>query len=88
MGRATHVKLSSTCILPQLASGRPLAALALHEGDALALRDTLRDIWISLWQQRDCFAAAGKWMEFELVDVLHWAAIWLQDAIRSKSGAG
>lgn len=74
--------------LLQLASGRPVAALALHEGDSLALRDALREVWLSLWQQRDCFAAAVKWMGFELPDVLHWAAIWLQDSIRSKSGAG
>jgi len=73
--------------LLRLASGRPLAALAMHEGDALTLRDGLRDIWLQLWQQRDCFATASKWMDSEPADVLHWASVWLQDAIRSKSGA-
>jgi len=73
--------------LLRLAGGRPLTALAMHEGDALTVRDALRDIWLHLWQQRDCFAVASKWMDFESSDVLNWAAIWLQDAIRSQAGA-
>lgn len=73
--------------LLRLAGGRPLAALAMHEGDALTLRDGLRDIWLVLWQQRDCFSVAVRWMEFEPEDVLYWTAIWLQDAIRNKTGA-
>jgi DNA polymerase-3 subunit delta' len=70
-----------------LAGGKPLAALAMHEGDTLTLRDGLRDIWLVLWQQRDCFSVAARWMEFESEDVLYWAAVWLQDAIRNKAGA-
>jgi DNA polymerase-3 subunit delta' len=73
--------------LLRLAGGRPIAALAMHEGDTLTLRDGLREIWLALWQQRDCFSAATRWMEYEHVDVLYWAAVWLQDAIRSKAGA-
>jgi len=73
--------------LLRLAGGRPLAALAMHEGDALTVRDALRDIWLQLWSQRDCFAVAAKWMDFESSDVLNWTAIWLQDAIRSHAGA-
>jgi DNA polymerase-3 subunit delta' len=72
--------------LLQLAGGRPLAALAMHEGDALTVRGRLRDIWQALWRD-DCFSIAAKWMEFELTDILDWAAIWLQDAVRHKSGA-
>lgn len=86
LAAATGSNESATRLL-SLAGGRPLAALAMHEGDALSVRDGLRDIWFALWQrQRDCFAVAAQWMEFEPADVLAWAALWLQDAIRSAAG--
>jgi len=74
--------------LLRLSSGRPLAALALHEGNALAMRVALADSWLDLWtRKRTAMSIAASLGEFEIEEVLAWVNLWLQDIVRWQSGA-
>lgn len=74
--------------LLRLSSGRPLAALALHEGNALATRTALADVWINLWSRKlDPISVAARWAEYEIDQVLEWLSLWLQDIVRWHASA-
>ncbi|ROS00055.1 DNA polymerase-3 subunit delta' [Sinobacterium caligoides] len=66
-----------------IASGQPLTALALAQGEALQQRDQmLKELFELLDNRLDIVTASVRWSKFELLDSLDWLLSWMMDLAR------
>jgi DNA polymerase-3 subunit delta' len=74
-------------LLLALAAGAPLRALALAEGDALAMRKQAFDGWRGLLERsQDPSTVARSWVQQGLRPTLQWLQSWIADMIRLRVG--
>jgi len=71
------------------ASGAPLKALELADGETLALRLKLLDEFAAILAQReDPVAVAARWSKLDPGRLLEWYSGWLIDCLRLKADSG
>ena len=82
---APQIGQQDATLLLSLASGSPLQALALTQGDALKVRSAVLDEFCKvLARKTDPVSVAARWNTLQLPQLLGWMSGWLIDLIRLK----